>query len=80
MLGKILGALDWKIVLYILWPFEIFYGHLGFFMTIVGTFCVQMVHFSPGFGITYQEKSGNPYRVRRGRSFYWKKDCPDNLL
>jgi hypothetical protein len=24
-----------------------------------GTFCVDLVHFS-GFGITYQEKSGNP--------------------
>jgi hypothetical protein len=26
---------------------------------IFGTFCIHLVHFS-GFGIMYQEKSGNP--------------------
>jgi hypothetical protein len=50
-LGKFWRALDWKMFIYfmaiwdILWPFGIFYGHL--------------VHFF-GFGIMYQEKSGNP--------------------
>jgi hypothetical protein len=44
---------------------EIFNGHLEYFTDIwellcpFGTFCVDLVHFS-GFGITYQEKSGNP--------------------
>jgi hypothetical protein len=44
---------------------DIFYGHLGYFTDIwnillpFGTFCVHLVHFS-GFGIMYQEKSGNP--------------------
>jgi hypothetical protein len=46
-------------------PFGIFYGDLGYFMTIwyilysFGTFCIHLVHFS-GFGIMHQEKSGNP--------------------
>jgi hypothetical protein len=40
---------------HILWPFGTSYGHLGYFMT----FCVPLRHFS-GFGIMYQEKSGNP--------------------
>jgi hypothetical protein len=53
-LGKCWSALDWKMLIYLkyfmdiwdtLWPF--------------GTFCVHLVHFS-GFGIMYQEKSGNP--------------------
>jgi hypothetical protein len=44
--------------LYIVWPFGIFYGYLGYFMTIWYIF-VYLVHFS-GFGIMYQEKSGNP--------------------
>jgi hypothetical protein len=45
--------------------FGIFYGDLGYFMTIwyilysFGTFCIHLVHFS-GFGIMHQEKSGNP--------------------
>jgi hypothetical protein len=43
----------------------IFFGHLEYFMEIwdilwpFGTFCIHLVHFS-GFGIMYQEKSGNP--------------------
>jgi hypothetical protein len=46
----------------------IFYGHLEYFMEIwdiiwpFGTFCIRLVHFS-GFGIMYQEKSGNPAPV-----------------
>jgi hypothetical protein len=36
----------------ILWPFGIFYGHLGYFMTIWYIFA--------GFDIMDQEKSGNP--------------------
>jgi hypothetical protein len=32
-LGKFWRALDWK-MFYILWPFGIFYGDLGYFMTI----------------------------------------------
>jgi hypothetical protein len=44
---------------------DIFYGHLEYFKDIweilrpFGTFCVDLVHFS-GFGIMYQQKSGNP--------------------
>jgi hypothetical protein len=44
---------------------DIFYGHLEYFMDIWDilwpfvTFCVHLVHFS-SFGITHQEKSGNP--------------------
>jgi hypothetical protein len=43
----------------------IFYDPLEYFMEIwdvlwpFGTFCFNLVHFS-GFGIVYQEKSGNP--------------------
>jgi hypothetical protein len=42
---------------YILSPFGILYGDLGYFWPF-GTFCTHLVHFS-GFGIMYQEKSGN---------------------
>jgi hypothetical protein len=35
------------------------YGHLGYFMTIWYILCSSGVFF-PGFGIMYQEKSGNP--------------------
>jgi hypothetical protein len=35
------------------------YGHLEYFIGDFGTFFVHLVHFS-GFGIMYQEKSGNP--------------------
>jgi hypothetical protein len=44
----------------VLWPFGIFYRDLGYFVTILyilysfGTFS--------GFGIMYQEKSGNPVK------------------
>jgi hypothetical protein len=31
-------ALDWKMLIYI-WPFVIFYGHLGYFMTICYILC-----------------------------------------
>jgi hypothetical protein len=41
--------------LYVSWPFGIFYGHRGYFVTIWYIWWV----FS-GFGIMYQEKSGNP--------------------
>jgi hypothetical protein len=37
-----------------------FYGYLGYFMINWYIF-VHLVHFS-GFGIVYQEKSGNPAR------------------
>jgi hypothetical protein len=62
-LGKFWRALDWKIWIYfkaiwnILLTFEIFYDHL--------------VHFS-GFGILYQEKSGNP---GIGRCIFRKNVC-----
>jgi hypothetical protein len=37
-LGKFSGVLDWKNG-YILWPLVIFYGHLGYFMTIWYILC-----------------------------------------
>jgi hypothetical protein len=37
-LGQFWRALDWKNG-YILWPFEVFYGHLGYFMTIWYILC-----------------------------------------
>jgi hypothetical protein len=43
-LGKFWRALDWKMLIYIFWPFGIFYGHLGYFMTI-WCICVHLVHF-----------------------------------
>jgi hypothetical protein len=58
-LDKFWSALDWKMLIYfmaicsILRTFGIFYNQM------VCTFCVHLVHFS-GFGIMYQEKSGNP--------------------
>jgi hypothetical protein len=57
-LGKFCRALDWQMLIYfmairnILWRLDIFYDHLE-------TFCIHLVHFS-GYGIMYQEKSGNP--------------------
>jgi hypothetical protein len=44
---------------YILWSFRIFYRHLGYLMTIWYILCSFGTVFS-GFGIMYQEKSGNP--------------------
>jgi hypothetical protein len=55
-LGKFWRVLQWKMMVYfmdtwsLLWSFVIFYGHLG---------RGNLVYFS-GFGILYQEKSGNP--------------------
>jgi hypothetical protein len=49
---------------------EIFQGHLEYFTDIwdiswpSGTFCVHLVLF-PGFGIMYQEQSGNPVDEER---------------
>jgi hypothetical protein len=51
---------------------DTFYGHLEYFKDIweillpFGTFCVDLAHFS-GFGITYQQKSGNP------AAHYWNR-------
>jgi hypothetical protein len=51
----------------ILWPFEIFYGHLEYFVVIWYIF--------PRFGILDQEKSGNPgFRCRKQKNIlhiYW---------
>jgi uncharacterized membrane protein (DUF106 family) len=38
-LGKFWRASDWKMLIYILWPFGIFYRHLGYFMTIWYILC-----------------------------------------
>jgi hypothetical protein len=45
--------------LYILWPFGIFYGYLGYFVTIWNILCSVGTVFSC-FGVLHQEKSGNP--------------------
>jgi hypothetical protein len=54
--GQILKGLKWENV-------DIFYRHLEYFRDIGDilfvVFCVHLVHFS-GFGIMYQENSGNP--------------------
>jgi hypothetical protein len=48
---------------------DIFYGHLEYFEYIwgilwpFGKLCIDLVHFS-GFGITHQQKSGNPVLAR----------------
>jgi hypothetical protein len=58
-LGKFLGVLQWKILVYfmticsILRPFEIFYGHLVYFTAIwnilwpFGVLCGHLVYFFP---------------------------------
>jgi hypothetical protein len=52
-LGQTLEGLRWENVdIGILWPFGIFYGHLVHF--------VFLWYIFSGFGIVYQEKSGNP--------------------
>jgi hypothetical protein len=57
-LGKLWRVYQGKILVYfmtilsILWPLEIFYGHLVYFVVVW--------YISPRFGILYQEKSGNP--------------------
>jgi hypothetical protein len=43
---------------FILWPFEIFYGHWVYFVVIWYIF--------PRFGMLYLEKSGNPVLDHRG--------------
>jgi hypothetical protein len=76
-LGPFGRALDWKMLIYfvaswnILQTFGIYYDHLVYF-----------VHLS-GFGIMYQEKSGNPgkhmYKARNNipslAEFYLKLEC-----
>jgi hypothetical protein len=60
-LGKFWSTLDLKMLIYfmcisnILWTFVIFYDHLAHFVFIWYIFS--------GFGIMYQEKSGNPDQV-----------------
>jgi hypothetical protein len=46
-------------VAFILWPFEIFYRYLGYFMTVWYIMC-SFGTFLSGFGILFQEQSGNP--------------------
>jgi hypothetical protein len=42
---------------------------IGDILKQFGTFCIHLVHFS-GFGIMYQEKSGNPAgRVTRSQAY-----------
>jgi hypothetical protein len=56
--GTFLRALQWKMFVYfmdigsILGPFDIFYGHLVYFVVIWYIF--------PRVGILHREKSGNP--------------------
>jgi hypothetical protein len=62
-------VLHWKMLSYIiviwsiLWPFDIFYCHLIYFIAIwyilIGIFCGNLVC-SPFFGMLHQGKSGNP--------------------
>jgi hypothetical protein len=57
-MGKFWRALDWKIIVYFMAIWNI--------LCPIGIFCIHMVHFVfiwyifSGFGIMYQEKSGNP--------------------
>jgi hypothetical protein len=55
--GKFWRFLDWKMLIY-LWPFGMYHGHSGYFMTIWYILC-SFGTFS-GFGIMHREKSGNP--------------------
>jgi hypothetical protein len=78
-----LRALDWKNV-------DIFYGHLEYFKDIwesvwpFGAFCVDLVHF-PSFGITCQQKSGDPglpsweckWEKKRWVEMPWKSQTQD---
>jgi hypothetical protein len=71
-LGKFLMALYWKMLIYTKLPFVIFYGHLGYFMTIwyilcsFGIFYDHLVYIMfiwyifSSFGIMCIENSGNP--------------------
>jgi hypothetical protein len=51
-LGKSWRALDCKMLIYILWTFGIFYDHMVHLMLIW--------YILSGFGIMYNDKSGNP--------------------
>jgi hypothetical protein len=53
-LGKFWWVLHWKMLVYFMsiWPLEIFYGHLVYF--------VVNWYIFPRFGMLHQEKSGNP--------------------
>jgi hypothetical protein len=57
---QILEGLRWENVdIGIVWPFGIFHGHLGYFMTVWYVMYVFTWYIFSGFGIMYQEKSGN---------------------
>jgi hypothetical protein len=45
---------------YILWPFGLFYGNLGYFMIIWYILCSFGTFFRFDLSNIYQEKSGNP--------------------
>jgi hypothetical protein len=46
--------------MYILWLFGLSYGHLVFVVAIWYTYFMVIWYIFSGFGILYQEKSGNP--------------------
>jgi hypothetical protein len=60
-LGKFWRAIDWKMFIsrYILWPFRIFLWIVEIFFDDLAHFVFIWCIFF-GFGIMYQEKSGNP--------------------
>jgi hypothetical protein len=60
ILGKFWAALKWKMLIYFRVIWNIF-GHLVYIMAIWYILCSLWYIFSD-FGITYQEKSGNPVR------------------
>jgi hypothetical protein len=53
-LGKCLSALDWKMLIF-LWPFGIFYAHLGYFMTIWYLHFVFIWSIFPVLGTVHQK-------------------------
>jgi hypothetical protein len=53
-LGKCLRALDWKMLIFILWPLGTFYGHLWYFMTIWYNVC-SFGPFFYVFGMIHQK-------------------------
>jgi hypothetical protein len=58
-LGKFLRTLDWKMLIYIMDYWNILRTFGKIYDHLCSTFGVDVEHFS-GFGITYQEKPGNP--------------------
>jgi hypothetical protein len=71
-LGKLYRALDWKMFMYLMAIWNTYFMEIWDILWPFGTFFIHFVFFS-GFGIMYQEKSGNPGFKHRNRRSYARR-------